>query len=95
MVVGLTLVDRQLLAAVRQRVHAHVLIEAQFIRPVLTLHLAVVARRGDPDPVVFSVCPTGTFILCCELIVFSPVYHTFGRNILYVQLIFCPGYAAR
>ena len=59
MVVGLTLVDRQLSASIRQTVHAHVLIEAQFIRPVLTLHLAVVARRGDPDPVVFSGCPTG------------------------------------
>ena len=50
-----------------------------------------VARRGDSDPVVFSVCPTGTFILCCELVVFLPVYHTFGRNILYVQLNFLPG----
>ena len=51
-VVGLPLVYRQLLPAVLQAVHPHVPVEPQLVRPVLTLHLAVVARRCDPDAVI-------------------------------------------
>ena len=52
MVVGLPLVYCQLLPAIFQAVHSHMPVEPQLVRPVLTLHLAVVARRCDPNAVI-------------------------------------------
>lgn len=51
-VVGLPLVYRQLPPAVLQAVHPHVPVKPQFVRPVLALRLAVVARRCDLNAVI-------------------------------------------
>ena len=52
MVVGSTLIRGQLLAAILQTVHPHALVEPQLVRAVLALHLPVMTRGRDLDPMI-------------------------------------------
>lgn len=54
-VVGFLLVDCQLLTTILQAEHPQAVIEALLVNAVLTLHLAVVARRSNTDAVVEDV----------------------------------------
>ena len=54
-IVGLLLINRQLLSPILQTEHAQMIIESLLIYAVLALYLSVVARRSDTDAVVDDV----------------------------------------
>lgn len=53
-VVGLALVAGKLAAAIRKAEHAQEIVEAKFVNAMLPLHLAVVTRRGNANPLVLN-----------------------------------------
>ena len=63
-VVGFALIHSQLLAPVGQREEAQMVVETHLVYAMLTLYLAVVTRRSDPDALV--PCPSSS----CSLLLF-------------------------
>ena len=55
MVVESTLIRSQLLAPILQTVHPHMLVEPQLIRAMLALHLPVMMRGRNLDPMMLYV----------------------------------------
>ena len=54
MIVGSFLIAGQLVAAIGQAEHPQAAVEPLCVRAMLPFHLAVVPRRGDPDPLIFD-----------------------------------------